>query len=155
MVEKNITEAAEALSTTVRQSQQAIMDKTVAVQQQTARVTQSLVEQGIEAARGQAEDTRNLLGELVQESRRPYQAAQAVMSWTIATQERNVRLAQRMLEQGMEVFKSQADSTLALSQELGEQSQKQVAALQTLAQASLATSMAWWSAPVNFYKEAL
>ncbi len=155
LAEKNITEAAETLSAAVRQSQQAVVERTAAAQQQAARVTQNLVEQGIEAARGHAEDTRNLLQELVQESRRPYQTAQSMMSWTIATQERNVRFAQWVLEQGMEVFKSQADSALALSQELAEQSQKQVAALQALTQASLATSTAWWSAPLSFYKEAV
>jgi hypothetical protein len=153
MAEKNITEAAETLSNAVRESQQAIVDRTLAAHRQTAQVTQHLVEQGIEAARNQVEDNKSLLEELVRESQQPYKAAQAIINWTMAAQERNARLARRVLEQGMDVFKSQADSALALNQELVEQSQKQIAAWQTLAQASLDATVAFWSAPLSFYKE--
>ncbi|MDQ6662405.1 MAG: hypothetical protein M3Z24_15755, partial [Chloroflexota bacterium] len=55
---------------------------------------------------------------------------QAIMKSVIEAQERNVRFAQSVFENGIEVLKNQADSTRSLLQSVGEKPQDQQNALE-------------------------
>jgi len=59
---------------------------------------------------------------------------QAVAESIVAAQERNMKFAQSIFMNGMEILKSHAESTQTLVQELGQQMQRQQVALQGLAQ---------------------
>ncbi|HEY7127679.1 MAG TPA: hypothetical protein VH540_27370 [Ktedonobacterales bacterium] len=58
-------------------------------------------------------------------------SSETVVNGTIAAQERNIQLAQRVLEQGISVYKQQAESATALAQALTERAADPRAAWQT------------------------
>ena len=64
------------------------------------------------------ETTRELIDSLRETSK-------VIADSAIAAQERNVAFAQNILENGVEVLKSHAESTRSLMQELSEQARKQ------------------------------
>ena len=72
------------------------------------------------------EAARNLI-KSVQETNK------AIADTTITTQERNLAFAQSVLENGIEVLKSHAESTRTLMQELVEQARKKFRVIPTLA----------------------
>jgi hypothetical protein len=78
-----------------------------------------------------------------------------LMDSAIAAQERNTKLAQSILESGVEVLKSQINVTRSLVQELGQQFQVQQDAFQTLAQESMDGYKDFIFAPLTFWQKAL
>lgn len=58
-------------------------------------------------------------------------SSETVVNGTIAAQERNIQLAQRVLEQGISVYKQQAESATTLAQALTERAADPRAAWQT------------------------
>src|SRR5713226_7798606 len=99
-----------------------------------------------------AENTVNEATRSLIESLR--ESNQAIMESTVAAQERNVKFAQSVLENGVEVLKSHAESTRSLIHTLLEQSQKQREAFQTLAQESSESYRDWFSAPFTYSQQA-
>src|SRR5690349_10117181 len=65
------------------------------------------------------------------------EANQAIADSIIAAQERNLKFAQSILENGIEVLKSYAEDTRTLTQELVEQPQKQQGVFQSLADSAV------------------
>ena len=94
------------------------------------------------------EAARNLI-KSVQETNK------AIADTTITTQERNLAFAQNVLENGIEVLKSQVSVTHSLMQELGQQFQKQQDAFQALAQGSMDAYRDFIFAPLSFWQKAL
>ncbi len=83
------------------------------------------------------------------------EANQAFTDSMVAAQERNIRYAQSVLINGMEVLKGQAAGTRALTQEMVDLYQKQQEAYQALVTESVNTYMDMMRTPVSYYKEAL
>ena len=78
---------------------------------------------------------------------------QAVAQSTIAAQERNIRFAQSVFENGVEVLKSHAENTRSLMQTVVKQTQEQQEALWT--QPFVEAYLNVLSAPFSYYKQAL
>jgi len=96
--------------------------------------------------------------ELVEQARKQQvgpETLQVLMDSAIAAQERNTKLAQSILESGVEVLKSQVNVTRSLVQELGQQFQLQQDAFQTLAQESMDAYKDFIFAPLTFWQKAL
>ena len=80
---------------------------------------------------------------------------QAIAKSIVAAQERNMKFAQSIFMNGIEVLKSQAESTRALMQELEQQAQRQQEALQKLAQGSTENYADVFRTPLSYYQQAL
>jgi hypothetical protein len=96
--------------------------------------------------------------ELVEQARKQQvgpESVQALVDSAVAAQERNTKLAQSVLENGITVLKSQVGVTHSLVQELGQQFQKQQDAFQTLAQESMEAYKDFLFAPLTFWQKAL
>ena len=139
MTDTKATEATKKLIGSVQETSKALADTVVAAQEHNLAFAQSVLENSIEMLRSHAESSRTLIQELVEQAKQQQvgpEGLQAVVDSAITAQERNTKLAQGILENGIEVLKSQVDVTHSLLQELGQQYQKQQDAFQALAQES-------------------
>ncbi len=82
-------------------------------------------------------------------------ASRAVSDNMIAAQERNLKFAQSMFVNGMEVLRNQTESTRSLIEEFGKQAQKQQDAYQRLVYASVNSFMDLLSAPLSYTRQML
>ena len=121
MANNNVQEATRNLTTAVQEANQAIVTSAVETQQRELKFAQSMLENGIEVLKNSAEDTRHLIQELIEQPRQQ-EVFQLAVNTALTVQERNVKFAQSMLENGTEVLKAHAESTRDLVQTLGEQS---------------------------------
>lgn len=77
----------------------------------------------------------------------------AMVDSAVATQERNLKYAQTMLLDGVEVFKSQVESSNGLMQELIALFHKQQETFQVLASTSMETYLEALYRPLSYYKQ--
>jgi len=150
-----LNEAAWNLSNAVREANQAIANSAVAAQERNMKFAQSTFENGVEVLKSHAESTRTLMDELVQEPSKDRAIFQSVADNAVAAQERNVRFAQSLVQNGTEVLKSHAEDTRALMQTLTEQSQKQQEAFQVLVRESMDAYLDYFYAPFSYYEQTL
>lgn len=150
-----LNEATWNLSNAVREANQAIANSAVAAQERNMKFLQSTFENGVEVLKSHAESTRTLMDELVQEPSKDRAIFQSVADNAVAAQERNVRYAQSLVQNGTEVLKSHAEDTRALMQTLAEQSQKQQEAFQELVRESMDAYLDYFYAPFSYYEQTL
>lgn len=158
MTDTKANEATRDLIKSVQDTNKAIADSTVSSQERTLAFARSVLESGIEVLRSHAESVRTMMQELVDQAKKQKlgsEGLQTLVDNTIAVQERNVRLAQSILENGAGVLKDQADATRDLMQELSQQFQKQQEAFLTMAQESIEAYRSFVLAPLNFWQKAL
>jgi hypothetical protein len=158
MTDTKASEATKQLIGSVQETSKAIADTVVAAQERNLAFAQSVLENSIEVLRSHAESSRTLIQELVEQAKKQQvspEGLQAVVDSAIAAQERNTKLAQGILENGIEVLKSQVGVTHSLMQELGQQYQKQQEAFQALAQESMETYRDFLFAPLTFFQKAM
>jgi len=152
MAENTVNEATRSLIQSLRESNQAIVDSAVAAQERNAKFAQSVLENGIEVLKSHAESTRSLMQEVGPKQREVFQT---VVDSAVAAQERNIQFAQSVLENGIEVLKSHAESTRSLTHTLLEQSQNQREAFRTLAQESIEAYGKFLTSPTTYLERAL
>ena len=78
------------------------------------------------------------------------ETSQTFVNSLVTLQERNLRWAQNLWLNWMELLPLQAESVCSLTQQWGQQTQKQLEVSQRLASASLGLSLALLSAPLSF-----
>lgn len=158
MVDNKIQEANWKLINSLQETNEAVADSAVAIQQRNITFAQNVLEDGIKVLKSHTESTRALMHELtaqVQQQADGQEGFRAVVQSTIAAQERNTKFAQNVLENGVEALKSQVGVTRTLMRELESQAQKQQGAFQTLAHESLDAYMSFLRAPFSYYQQAL
>ncbi len=151
MAENKVNEATQSLIQSLRESNQAVMESAVAAQERNVKFAQSVLENGIEALKSHAESTRALVQDV---SQKQPEAFQLIADSAVAAQERNIQFAQGVLENGIEVLKSHAESTRSLTHTLLEQSQEQREAFQTLVQESVEVYRKLLFAPLSYFEQA-
>ena len=154
MAKNTVNEATQRLTTSVQEANQAIVKSATAVQERNMQFAQSTLENGIEVLKSYAEDTRHLTQELEQ-PQQLQEAFQTVVNTALAAQERNVKFAQSILQNGSDVLKAHAEGTRDLVQTLSEQSRKQQEAFQALVSGSFTTYVDLLTAPFTYYQETL
>jgi len=158
MTDTKANEATKKLIGSVQETSKALADTVVAAQEHNLAFAQSVLENSIEVLRSHAQSSRTLIRELVEQAKQQQvgpEGLQAVVDSTLAAQERNTKLAQGIIENGIEVLKSQVGVTQTLIQELGQQYQKQQEAFQVLAQESMEAYREFLFAPLTFFQKAM
>lgn len=150
-----VSEAAWNLSKSVREANQSIADSAVEAQELNMKFAQNVFENGVELLKSHAESTHALMEEFVGEPEKDQAIFQKVADSAVAAQERNVKFAQSLLENGTEVLKSHTESTRALMQTLTEHTQKQQEAFQALTREAMNAYVGFFSAPFNYYEQTL
>lgn len=155
MANKKVNEATWNLTQTLRETTQAVTESAVAAQERNVAFAQNTFENGIELLKSHAESTRSLIQEQVKESQNQNVDFQAAMNAAIAAQERNMRYAQSIVQNGTEVLKSHVNGTRDLVATLAEQSEKQQEAFQELVRDSVDTYVDLLLAPFSYYRQAV
>src|SRR6266571_5917182 len=153
--QNKVNDAAWNLSTSVRESNQAIVDSVVSAQERNMKFAQNIFENEVELLKSHAEHTRSFMEEFVGEPEKSQAFFQTMANSAVAAQERNVKFTQSLLQNGTELLKSHGESTRTLMQTLAEQSQKQQEAFQTLARETWDAYMGFFSSPFNYYQQTL
>jgi hypothetical protein len=120
-------------------------------QERNARLIRNGFENGTEVLKSQAESTRTLAGELIQKQQ---EAWQVMTESVVSAQESNMKFAQSIFENGVEVLQSHAESTRSLLQTLIDESRKRQQAYRTLVQASVEAYRNFLSAPISYFEQA-
>lgn len=158
MTDTKASDAAKNLIKSIQETNKAIADAAVATQERNLAFAQSVLENSVEVLRSHAESARTVMQEMVERAREQQvgpEGLQSLVDSAIAAQERNTKLAQNVLENGVEVLKSQVGVTHSLMQELGQQFQQQQEAFQALTQESLEAYRDFVFAPLTFWQKAL
>lgn len=158
MTNTKANEAAAKLITSVQDTNKAIADSTVTTLERNLSFAQNVLENGVEVLKSHAESSRSLMQEFVEQARNRQVgpgALKSLVDSTIAAQERNTKLAQSILENGVEVLKSQASVAQSLVQDLGQQFQIQQDAFQVLARESMDAYKDFVFAPLTFWQQAM
>jgi len=155
MAKNKASEATWNLTESLRDTNQAMVETAVEAQNRNLAFAQNTLENGIELLKSHADSTRNLISDQVEQSEKQAVDFQAFANSAIAAQERNVRYAQSIVQNGTEVLKSHVNSSRALMQVLAEQSQKQQEAFQVLVRESWNTYVDFLFTPFSYYRQAV
>jgi len=155
MAKNKASEATWNLTESLRDTNQAMVETAVEARNRNLAFAQNTLENGIELLKSHADSTRNLISDQVEQSEKQAVDFQAFANSAIAAQERNVRYAQSIVQNGTEVLKSHVNSSRALMQVLAEQSQKQQEAFQVLVRESWNTYVDFLFTPFSYYRQAV
>jgi hypothetical protein len=158
MTQQRYTEAATELTEAVRDAYQLIFERSVAAQERGARIAQTVLEHGITELRSQSAAARELAQAFSAQPGQPdslREAYQTFMATATAAQERGIKLAQTLVESGIDEMKAQAESAQAIFQSAVEQSEKQAGALQTVARESVAALAGFAFSPFALFRDGL
>ena len=120
MADNKVNEATWNLTESLRETNQAIVESAVEAQKRNLAFAQNTFENGVELLKSHADSTRNLISEQSGKSQKQAADFQTWADSAIAAQERNVRYAQSIVQNGTDVLKSHVDSTRSLLQTLAE-----------------------------------
>ena len=155
MAHNKVHETTWNLTQSLSETGQAMTESAVEAQKRNVTFAQNTFENGIELLKSHAESTRQLMSSMNEQSQAQPVDLHAMMNSTIAAQERNVRFAQSVVQNGTEVLKSHVQSTRELMQTLAEKTEKQQEATQALFRESRDTYMDFLFAPFSYYRQAI
>jgi hypothetical protein len=158
MTDTKASNATRNLIKSIQETNKAIADAAVVTQKHNLAFAQGILENSIKVLNSNAESTRAVLQDLIEQTRKQQagpESFQALVDSAVATQERNIKLAQSVLEDGVEMLKDQVGVTHSLLQELEQQFQQQQKAFQTLTQESVEAYRDIIFAPLTFWQKAL
>ncbi|MGZ3629899.1 MAG: hypothetical protein ACXVDN_19845 [Ktedonobacteraceae bacterium] len=153
--EDKVSEATEELSESVREANRVIAESAVAASERNWKLAQSVFEDEVELFKSHAEGTRTVMEKLIGESGKGQPLFQSVADSAVAAQERNVKFAQGILENGTEVLRSHVEGTRTLMQTLTEQSRKQREAFEVLARGTWDSYRGFFPSPLRYYERAM
>jgi len=157
MTDTKANNATRNLIKSIQETNKAIADATVVTQKHNLAFAQRVLENSIKVLNSNTESTRAVLQDLIEQTRKQQagpESFQALVDSAVAAQERNIKLAQSVLENGVEVLKNQVGVTHSLMQELEQQSHKQQDAFQALARESWDAYLGFMRAPFSYYQRA-
>ena len=165
MADKKITDAAWTLMTSFQEANQIVAKHLMTAQEHQRNLAEEFFTEGMEVLRANQQAvadnvaaqersvkyTQRFFTEGMEVLRANQQAAQSL----VIAQERTMRYAEHFFTEGIEVLKSQEQSMRALLEDLEQQVNKQLEALQTLSRAPVEMALEVFSAPLAAYKSAL
>ena len=155
MAENKVNEVVSNLTRSIRETNSAIAENTVAAQERNVRFAQSTFENGVELLKSHAEGTRSLIGELSEHPQEQQGTFSTLVDGAFAAQQRNIQFAQSTVANGLELLKSHAEGAQNLMQTVVEQSQQQQEVFRTLARESMGVYVDFFRSPFSYYQQAL
>ena len=155
MTTKEISEATVNLTKSWQETNKTIADSLVATQERNLRFVQSVIENGVEVLKNQAEDARSVMQEFVEQPQKEQGTLQTLADSAAVAQKHNLKYAQNVYENGTELLKSHADGARGLMETLVEQSHTQQEAFQTVVRESMNAYIDFLYTPFSFYQQAV
>lgn len=150
-----VSEAAEELSKSIREANEAMAGIAVAAQERNVMFVQSFFENEVELLQSHAEGTRTMMEKLAGESEKGPALFQTVVESAGAAQDRNLQFFQNFLENGTEVLMYHVDDIRSLTQMFIEQSRKSQEAFGVLAREAWDANRSFFSSPFSYYEKAM
>jgi predicted nucleic acid-binding protein len=151
----NVNETVWNLTQSIQESGQAIAQSAVEAQERNVRYVQSVLTDGVEVLKSHVESTRALIETVSGQAQKPQEVFLTVVNSKVAAQERNLRFAHSVIENGIRVLQSHAEANRTLAQELIDQSRKQQDIFQTLVSTSVEAYVNSLDTPFSYYKQVL
>jgi hypothetical protein len=153
MATNKLNEAAWNLSRSLNESNRALLNLVTTTQERNFHFAQGVFDNGIEVLRSHTEAATNLLQEISAKPDKQAEVAQTVVDSTTDAYDRNLRLAQSIFNDGIEVLKNSAQDSRVLTKGLITQSQKQQKDFQAFAQEFTRSYLNFWQAPFTYYSQ--
>jgi len=165
MADKKVTDAAWTLMTSFQEASQIVAKHLMTAQKHQRKLSEEFFTEGMEVLQANQQAvadnvaaqersvkyTQRFFTEGMEVLRANQQAAQSL----VTAQERTMQYAEHFFTEGIEVLKSQEQSMRALLEDLEQQVNKQLEALQTLSHAPVEMALEVFSAPLAAYQNAL
>jgi hypothetical protein len=165
MADKKVSDAAWTLMTSFQEANQIVVKHLMTAQEHQRKLAEEFFTEGMEVLQANQQAvadnvaaqersvkyTQRFFTEGMEVLRANQQAAQSLVN----AQERTMQYAEHFFTEGIEVLKSQEQSMRALLEDLQQQVNKQLEALQTLSYAPVEMALEVFSAPLAAYQSAL
>ncbi len=165
MADKKVTDAAWTLMTSFQEANRIVAKHLMTAQEHQRKLAEEFFTEGMEVLRANQQAvadnvsaqersvkyTQRFFSEGMEVLRTNQQAAQSL----VTAQERTMQYAEHFFTEGIEVLKSQEQNMRALLEDLEQQVNKQLEALQTLSRAPVEMALEVFSAPLAAYQSAL
>jgi hypothetical protein len=155
MAENKLNEAAWRMVRSLNDMNRAITTSITSAQERNVRFTQGILENSQTVLKSHADAARDLAKEIAEKPDRQAEILQNVVNTNVAAYDRNLRLAQSIFNDGIEVFKNSAQDVRSLAQEMTKETQKQQEQLQDFTQEAARAYVDFLRLPLTYYRQTL
>ena len=155
MAQNSLNEAALNLIRTFNATNRALTSSFITAQERHMHFTQAVFENSLTVLQSHTEATCTLTEEIIAQSDNPPAIAENIVDSTIAAYDRNLRLAQSIFNDSIEVLKDDAQDTQTLLHEIIEQGQRQQEQVMSFAQDLTHAYVDFLRMPLNYYRKAM
>jgi hypothetical protein len=155
MAENTLNEAAVSLIRTFNATQRSLTNSFIIAQQRNMRFAQAVFENSLTVIQSHVEATYTLAEEIVTQSDSPPALAECIIDSSFAAHERNMRLAQSIFNDSIEVLKDDAQDTQTLMHELIAQGQQQQEHVQSFALELTHAYIDFLRMPLAYYRQTM
>jgi hypothetical protein len=155
MAENKLNEAAWRMVRSLNDMNRAITTSITSAQERNVRFTQGVFENSQTVLKSHADAARDLAEEIVEKPDRQAEILQNVVNTNVAAYDRNLRLAQSIFNDGIEVFKNSAQDVRSLVQEMAKETQKQQEQFQDFTQEAARAYVDFLRLPLTYYRQTL
>lgn len=155
MAENSLNEAAVSLIKSFNATQHALTTSFIAVQRRHMRFAQAVFENSLTVFQSHADASRTLTEEIAAQTDSPAAISESLVDSAFAAYERNLRLAQSVFNDSIELLKEDARDTQTALHETLSQGQQQQANVQSLAQELTHAYIDFLRLPLTYYRDAM
>jgi predicted nucleic acid-binding protein len=155
MTEFKFNEMAWSMVRSLNDINRAITSSVTNAQERNVRFAQGVFENSMAVLRSHTDAARELAEEIVEKPDRQAEIMQALVNTQIAAYDRNLRLAQSIFNDGIEVLKNSALDARSLTQEMVQETQRQQEQFQDLTQAFTRAYVDFLRLPLTYYRQTL
>lgn len=155
MTEFKFNEMAWSMVRSLNDINRAITSSVTNAQERNVRFAQGVFENSMAVLRSHTDAARELAEEIVEKPDRQAEIIQALVNTNVAAYDRNLRLAQSIFNDGIEVLKNSALDARSLTQEMVQETQRQQEQFQDLTQAFTRAYVDFLRLPLAYYRQTL
>jgi len=151
MAENKLNEVAWNISRSFSEINRTFTTSVTTAQERNMRFVQGVFDNSLEVLKSHADAARTLAEEIAEKPDKPTEIAQDIVNTTVAAYDRNLRLAQSIFNDSIEVLKNSAVDTREIAQGMIGQSQKQQEQFQELVQEFTKAYVDFLRMPLTYY----
>ncbi len=155
MIENKFNEIAQSMARSLNIINRAVTSSMTSAQERNVRFTQGVFENSMAVLRSHTDAVRELAEEVAEKPDRQAEILQALVNMNVAAYDRNLRLAQSIFNDGIEVLKNSAVDARSLAQEMVTETQQQQEQFQDLTQAATRAYVDFLRLPLAYYRQTL
>lgn len=155
MAENKVNEISWNITRSLYDMNRAITTSITNSQERNVRFAQGVFENSLAVLKSHTDAARDQAEEIIEGPDRQAEILQDLVNMNIAAYDRNLRLAQSIFNDGVEVLKNSAQDVRALAQEMLGEAQKQQEMFQNLTQEATRAYVDLLRLPLTYYRQTL